>query len=97
VGLVRSLWLFCPGEVDDGVRLSGGEGRLRPGSHPVQLAPRDFVREPMWPAAGAYRCPAGINSRLEVYMGSLVKKRRKKMSKHKYRKRIKANRHKRKK
>jgi hypothetical protein len=27
-------------------------------------------------------------------MGSLVKKRRKKMSKHKYRKRIKANRHK---
>jgi hypothetical protein len=30
-------------------------------------------------------------------MGSLVKKRRKKMSKHKYRKRIKANRHKRKK
>jgi hypothetical protein len=34
---------------------------------------------------------------LEVFMGSLVKKRRKKMSKHKYRKRIKANRHKRKK
>ena len=32
----------------------------------------------------------------EVYMGSLVKKRRKKMSKHKYRKRLKANRHKRK-
>ena len=29
-------------------------------------------------------------------MGSLVKKRRKKMSKHKYRKRIKANRHKKK-
>ena len=29
-------------------------------------------------------------------MGSLVKKRRKKMSKHKYRKRLKANRHKRK-
>ncbi len=29
-------------------------------------------------------------------MGSLVKKRRKKMSKHKYRKRVKANRHKRK-
>ena len=27
-------------------------------------------------------------------MGSLVKKRRKKMSKHKYRKRVKANRHK---
>lgn len=27
-------------------------------------------------------------------MGSLIKKRRKKMSKHKYRKRIKANRHK---
>ena len=33
----------------------------------------------------------------EVCMGSLVKKRRKKMSKHKYRKRLKANRHKRKK
>jgi hypothetical protein len=33
----------------------------------------------------------------ESCMGSLVKKRRKKMSKHKYRKRIKANRHKRKK
>ena len=32
----------------------------------------------------------------EVCMGSLVKKRRKKMSKHKYRKRLKANRHKRK-
>ena len=31
------------------------------------------------------------------FMGSLIKKRRKKMSKHKYRKRIKANRHKRKK
>ena len=29
-------------------------------------------------------------------MGSVVKKRRKKMSKHKYRKRLKANRHKRK-
>ncbi len=27
-------------------------------------------------------------------MGSLIKKRRKKMSKHKYRKRLKANRHK---
>jgi hypothetical protein len=30
-------------------------------------------------------------------MGSLIKKRRKKMSKHKYRKRLKAKRHKRKK
>ena len=30
-------------------------------------------------------------------MGSLVKKRRKKMSKHKYRKRLRANRHKKKK
>ena len=29
-------------------------------------------------------------------MGSLIKKRRKKMSEHKYRKRLKANRHKRK-
>jgi hypothetical protein len=34
--------------------------------------------------------------RVEVSMGSLIKKRRKKMSKHKYRKRVKANRHKRK-
>ena len=34
--------------------------------------------------------------RSEETMGSLVKKRRKKMSKHKYRKRLKANRHKRK-
>ena len=33
----------------------------------------------------------------EGSMGSLVKKRRKKMSKHKYRKRLRANRHKRKK
>ena len=32
-----------------------------------------------------------------ICMGSVVKKRRKKMSKHKYRKRLKANRHKRKK
>lgn len=39
--------------------------------------------------------PPGTAPR-EVFMGSLVKKRRKKMSKHKYRKRIKANRHKRK-
>jgi len=40
---------------------------------------------------------AGQTPKQEVSMGSLVKKRRKKMSKHKYRKRIKANRHKRKK
>ena len=33
---------------------------------------------------------------LEDFMGSLIKKRRKKMSKHKYRKRLKANRHKKK-
>lgn len=38
---------------------------------------------------------AGENPRLK-FMGSLIKKRRKKMSKHKYRKRLKANRHKRK-
>jgi hypothetical protein len=35
--------------------------------------------------------------RIEGLMGSLIKKRRKKMSKHKYRKRLRANRHKRKK
>ena len=42
--------------------------------------------------------PVGVSNFtkvLEVCMGSLIKKRRKKMSKHKYRKRIKANRHKR--
>ena len=40
---------------------------------------------------------AGLPLFCEVFkMGSLVKKRRKKMSKHKYRKRLKANRHKRK-
>jgi hypothetical protein len=32
----------------------------------------------------------------KVSMGSLIKKRRKKMSKHKYRKRLRANRHKKK-
>lgn len=32
--------------------------------------------------------------RPRMRMGSLIKKRRKKMSKHKYRKRVKANRHK---
>jgi hypothetical protein len=36
-------------------------------------------------------------STLKDCMGSLIKKRRKKMSKHKYRKRLRANRHKRKK
>ena len=41
---------------------------------------------------------SGFPPSREVYsMGSLIKKRRKKMSKHKYRKRLKANRHKRKK
>ena len=33
---------------------------------------------------------------VKVSMGSLIKKRRKKMSKHKYRKRLRANRHKKK-
>ena len=36
------------------------------------------------------------DSKLGARMSSLIKKRRKKMSKHKYRKRLKANRHKRK-
>lgn len=42
--------------------------------------------------------PGGRSFRISEVksMGSLVKKRRKKMSKHKYRKRLKANRHKRK-
>ena len=40
----------------------------------------------------------GVSPRQKVCprMGSLIKKRRKKMSKHKYRKRLKANRHKKK-
>ena len=37
-----------------------------------------------------------VSGRTRMWMGSLIKKRRKKMSKHKYRKRIKANRHKKK-
>jgi hypothetical protein len=55
------------------------------------------LSEPLPPFAGDFgdlhrsRLVRGLN-----YMGSLIKKRRKKMSKHKYRKRIKANRHKRK-
>ena len=49
-------------------------------------------RMPDRPVAGPkHRLPQGF------FMGSLVKKRRKKMSKHKYRKRLRANRHKRKK
>ncbi len=36
------------------------------------------------------------DSKRGAHMSSLIKKRRKKMSKHKYRKRLKANRHKRK-
>jgi len=54
----------------------------------------------LWLAARGDRWCAGRYSYIaytEVLMGSLVKKRRKKMSKHKYRKRLKANRHKRKK
>ena len=48
--------------------------------------------------SGAHRPSYGLPiCQLEVCMGSLIKKRRKKMSKHKYRKRLKANRHKRKK
>lgn len=35
-----------------------------------------------------------ITTQKRMCMGSLIKKRRKKMSKHKYRKRVKANRHK---
>jgi hypothetical protein len=52
-----------------------------------------------WPGSGSVRrCrPRRVPDVSEVSMGSLVKKRRKKMSKHKYRKRIKANRHKRRK
>ena len=42
-------------------------------------------------------CVAGPEGPSYVPMGSLVKKRRKKMSKHKYRKRLRQNRHKKKK
>lgn len=48
----------------------------------------------MRPDAGAARI--GVSPLARTSMGSLVKKRRKKMSKHKYRKRLKANRHKKK-
>lgn len=43
---------------------------------------------------GASAATIKVNGRTRKCMGSLIKKRRKKMSKHKYRKRIKANRHK---
>lgn len=55
----------------------------------LALTPR--AREPRGSAPGRHR------SQSRGSMGSLVKKRRKKMSKHKYRKRLRANRHKRKK
>jgi len=42
---------------------------------------------------GATRA-ASLDKNREQAMGSVVKKRRKKISKHKYRKRLKANRHK---
>lgn len=45
----------------------------------------------------AWRRYTPISQTRITCMGSVIKKRRKKMSKHKYRKRLKANRHKRKK
>ena len=59
----------------------------------AQLAWRLAVREPMACPQLPFVAGQRSSSYPEVYMGSLVKKRRKKMSKHKYRKRIKANRH----
>jgi len=50
------------------------------------------------PGRGRFRTgPPTFRTTRFTCMGSLIKKRRKKMSKHKYRKRLKANRHKRKK
>ena len=69
---------------DPGIPPAPSTWHLAPDRHHPALA--TFVR------VGHNR---GIPLRKEV-MGSLVKKRRKKMSKHKYRKRIKANRHKKK-
>jgi hypothetical protein len=46
--------------------------------------------------SGSPRLESQSPKRGSVCMGSVIKKRRKKMSKHKYRKRIKANRHKKK-
>jgi hypothetical protein len=57
--------------------------------------PRTYAAQPR--RAGGSRGGTPNLYDIEVLMGSLVKKRRKKMSKHKYRKRLKANRHKRKK
>lgn len=48
------------------------------------------------PEDGCSARTSEISSEGCARMGSLIKKRRKKMSKHKYRKRLKANRHKRK-
>ena len=58
-------------------------GPMRPSDYQERLGRGPFGGK-LWP-----------DSRRE-HMGSLVKKRRKKMSKHKYRKRLRANRHKRK-
>ena len=47
-------------------------------------------------AVGLVPRPFVCHTNLRFELGSLIKKRRKKMSKHKYRKRQKANRHKKK-
>lgn len=55
---------------------------------PILRDPYGLIRQaPVRSQVRQMRCPC---------MGSVIKKRRKKMSKHKYRKRIKANRHKKK-
>jgi hypothetical protein len=64
---------------------------------PEQLAFLQHVREPRCRRLRQLVRGSEFLKYTEVLMGSLVKKRRKKMSKHKYRKRLKANRHKRKK
>jgi hypothetical protein len=50
-----------------------------------------------WSQRSKRNAPTKAVRRGVACMGSVIKKRRKKMSKHKYRKRVKANRHKRRK
>ena len=86
-------------------RLDGGLARGNPDDRMphlailggVRLAICDAICEPMGPAAvGLVPRPFVCTPNLRFELGSLIKKRRKKMSKHKYRKRQKANRHKKK-
>lgn len=80
-------------------------GSFELGGHlpvPCLVDPHYLTGDPVYGPPGPRLRPLagpatiGVSRRARKLMGSLVKKRRKKMSKHKYRKRIKANRHKKK-